>query len=274
MPAGDLRVTEDASPAAWIAPRLGGDFGAVTLAVPNGYAAYARICHPPYDCEGRSVSWSEVARVTGATVHPLMQWHALVGSSDPLNFKGSLWPGTDPQRGELAPDPLEALCGLLAGHTTDAENCFFAVWIGWGWLDGVGMSRVTAVPAESSGFAPGSLDSGPAAFSQDELGRPRLVLPGREYLLLEGPLRALPQLGDPGGRGLARRSPNLFWPADRAWCVASEIDFDSTLVGGSADLIAAILETPELDAWPMAPDDSLACDADLINRVPASPSST
>jgi hypothetical protein len=36
MPIGDLRVTDDASPGAWIAPRLGGDFGAVTLAVPAG----------------------------------------------------------------------------------------------------------------------------------------------------------------------------------------------------------------------------------------------
>jgi hypothetical protein len=28
-------------------------------------------------------------------------------------------------------------------------------------------------------------------------------------------------------------SPCLFWPADRAWCVATEVDFDSTLVSGS-----------------------------------------
>jgi hypothetical protein len=55
------------------------------------------------------------------------------------------------------------------------------------------------------------------------------------------------------------------WPGDRAWFVASEIDFDSTLVGGSAGLIEAILETPELDAWPLGPDDSLTYDADRIN---------
>jgi hypothetical protein len=64
------------------------------------------------------------------------------------------------------------------------------------------------------------------------------------------------------------QSPNIFWPADRTWCVASEIDFDSTLVGGSARLIEAILNTPELDTWPVGPDDSLAYDADKINHVP------
>src|SRR5882762_657896 len=41
-----LRVCEEVSAAAWIAPRLGGAFGAVTQAVPVGFEDYARICHP------------------------------------------------------------------------------------------------------------------------------------------------------------------------------------------------------------------------------------
>jgi hypothetical protein len=68
--------------------------------------------------------------------------------------------------------------------------------------------------------------------------------------------------------GFDPQSPNLFWPADHAWCVASEIDFDSTLIGGSTDLIQTILDTPALDAWPVKPEDSLACDADRVNDVP------
>jgi hypothetical protein len=46
-----------------------------------------------------------------------------------------------------------------------------------------------------------------------------------------------------------------------------EIDFDSTLVGGSTELIQAILDTPTLDAWNVGPDNSLACDADTINAT-------
>jgi len=270
MPVGELRVTEDASAGEWIAPRLGGEFGAVTRAVPSGYEAYARICHPPGDREGCPVRWSDVARVTGRTAHPLMQWHALVGSWDSLDFTGSLWPGCDPSRGNLALDPLRALCALLAKHTTDLEHCFFALWIGWGWVEGIGTTTITLVPEGTS--KPPAVERGPAAFSAEELSRPHLILPGREYLLLEGPLIAVSQLGDPGGLGgFTRKSPNLFWPADRAWCVASEVDFDSTLVGASAEAILEILETPELDAWPVAPDESLAADADRINYVPSSP---
>jgi hypothetical protein len=269
MLSGALTVTGDASPGEWIAPRLRGEFGAVTLAVPSGYAAYARICHPASDREGRSVSWPEVARATGRTAHPLVQWHALVGSSDPFDFEDSLWPGRDPERGNLAPRLLEVLCELLGKHTTDVERCFFAVWIGWGWVHGGGLVVRTEHVGASSTTQP--TERAQAAFWADALSRPRLVLPDqdREYVLLAGPLSAATQLGDPGALGgFSPKSPNLFWPADRAWCVASEIDFDSTLVGGSTDLIGAILDAPGLDAWPVAPDDSLAYDADRINHVP------
>jgi hypothetical protein len=55
---------------------------------------------------------------------------------------------------------------------------------------------------------------------------------------------------------------------------ASEIDFDSALVGGPARLIDTILHTPKLDAWPVTADDSLAYNADEINQVaPGTPSS-
>ncbi len=93
-------------------------------------------------------------------------------------------------------------------------------------------------------------------------------LPGRDYLLLEGPLSAATKIGH--WASLTRflnQSPNLFWPVDRAWCVSSEVDFDSTLIGGSTALIHEILEHPMFDAWRVEPDDSLACDADKINAA-------
>ncbi len=272
MPKCDLTVTNDVSAGAWIAPRLRGEFGAVSLTVPSGYPAYARICHPASDARGRLVRWSEVADATGRMAHPLMQWHALVGSSDPHNFKGSLWPGGDPERGDLAPNLVDVLAEHLRRHTIEAEHCFFAVWDGWAWVHGGGVrvfSRLENAGASSSEARPEiRVERAQGAFSTDELARPRLVLPGREYLLLEGALSAVKQLGDLFGlEGFSRKSPNLFWPADHTWCVASEIDFDSTLVGGSTDLIEAVLDTPELDAWRVKPDDSLAADGDHINHL-------
>ena len=47
-----------------------------------------------------------------------------------------------------------------------------------------------------------------------------MQLPAREYVLFVGPLAGLPSLMEAQGG----RSPNLWWPEDRAWCVATEID--------------------------------------------------
>jgi hypothetical protein len=253
-----LRVSNDISAAAWIPPRLSGESGAVTRTVPSGYPAYARICHPAADREDTSVTWKQVAQATGHKTHPLMQWHALAGSPDPLNLCGWLWPGSDPQRGHLGPELLGPLCDLLARHTPTPECCFFCLWEGYGQTRGAG--AITGLDSD---------EPLPPALSFKETSRRRVHLGDRDYVLLTGPLPAALQLGwwhspdwfDP-------RSPNLFWPADRAWCVASEIDFDSTLLGGSTELIDAILQEPTFDSWRVHPDDSLAADADQVNRVP------
>jgi hypothetical protein len=69
--------------------------------------------------------------------------------------------------------------------------------------------------------------------------------------------------GSPGG--FEAQSPSLLWPADRSWCVGTEIDFESTLVGGSSDLIGAVLTAAGLDAWPVQSEDDLSAFADVFN---------
>jgi hypothetical protein len=265
----ELRVSDEVSAAAWIAAKLGGEFGAVTLAVPSGYPAYVRICHPATDRGDAPVSWPEVAKATGRRAHALMQWHQLVGSPNPRDPSGSLWQGGEPETGNLAPEVLGPLCDLLAKHTADPARCFFCVWEGWGWVDG---SRVLAhiVLRRGNAAVPSAQTEEPVppAFSPEQLGRARVRLPGRDYLLLEGPLSAATKIGYwATPTWFLHQSPNLFWPADRAWCAATEIDFDSTLVGGSAQLIQTILDTPTFDAWKVGPEDSLAYDADKINAT-------
>jgi hypothetical protein len=51
-------------------------------------------------------------------------------------------------------------------------------------------------------------------------------------------------------------SPNLWWPDDRAWCVASEIDLAWTYVGGTEALINDILANSQLEAQLASPDDN------------------
>ncbi len=266
----ELRVSNDVSAAEWLAPRLGGEFGAVTRAVPSGYPAYVRICHPAADGGGASVTWPEVANATGRRAHALMQWHALVGSPDPFNFTGSLWPGREPETGNLAPDVLGPLCDLLATHTADPGRCLFCLWDGWGWVDGSGvLGQIVLRQSGDPAAAATTEEPIPPAFSPEELERERLRLPGRDYLLMEGPVSAVLKIGYwASSSWFLHQSPNLFWPDDRAWCAASEIDFDSTLIGGSTELIEAILDAPRFDAWPVGPTDSLAYDADKINAAP------
>jgi hypothetical protein len=260
-----MRVLEDVSAGAWIAPRRGGAFGAVTLEVPGGYHAYARICHPATDREGNPASWREVARATGRRAHPLMQWHALVNAADPLDMSDSgLWKGENPDYGNLPPRQLAALCELLAEQTARSDRCFFALWDGYGGLETYGWRSDAATGSDAA-------DTNPSrhVFSTQELSRPRLRLPHRDYLVLAGALHDAGRICSWVGDHPFAQSPNLFWQADQAWFVASEIDFDSTLVGGPTSLIEAILHTPELDAWPVEPDDSLASYADRINLTPS-----
>ena len=52
------------------------------------------------------------------------------------------------------------------------------------------------------------------------------------------------------------QSPNLWWPDDRAWCVATEIDLAWTYVGGTTALIRDVLANSDVEAQPASPDDN------------------
>ena len=81
----------------------------------------------------------------------------------------------------------------------------------------------------------------------------RVKAPGRDYLLFRGPLDAVMSFlhRDDGFWGY---SPNMWWPADRAWCVATDIDLFDTYVGGSTECIEAVLGNPDLEALPTTLD--------------------
>lgn len=80
--------------------------------------------------------------------------------------------------------------------------------------------------------------------------------------MFSGPLTASMNIDwSPGGNIFARQSPNLFWPQDRSWCVASEIDLHATFVGGSLALANALVATPVLEAWRVEPTDPITATA-------------
>ncbi len=85
---------------------------------------------------------------------------------------------------------------------------------------------------------------------------PRVRRPARDYRLFHRPLAQ-------GHFG--HQSPNLAWPDDRAWCVATEVDLDSTYVGGSTALAEALLADQHIEAWPVRVDDPIDHGSDHLN---------
>jgi hypothetical protein len=268
-----LTATDGLSAGAWIAERTTRAVGTVDGCIPNCFDAYARILHPAMSSDGLPVSWAHVGGILNRSVHSLVQWHALVGSADPFNLHGSEWDGEDPPRGDFPANQSETLRQILTGHTNGSAHCFFGLWTGWQWVE-AGNIRINAKylgkgdRGRAYVRASQNADAARVAFSSIDLNHPHLRLLGRDYLVLVGPLSASAQIGDPDGlNGFTRHSPNLIWPADRSWFVSSEIDFDSTLVGGSGDLIDDILNAKELEAWSIRSGDLLTYEADHLNRT-------
>ena len=250
----------DAGAAEWIAPRLLEDFGAVCRTIPTGFDAYARLFHPADPGAGTSTRWAEVAAKTGRSMHAQAQFQRIVAPLPNSGHHDLSLNVQEPVTGDLAPADLRALCAILQAHTREAMQCWFALWEGWGELTGA----VTLIRATTAG-ASSPPRPAPDAWQLD-LRAARFELPGRAYYLFAGPLQDALRFGYWASEdSFLPRSPNLFWPDDQSWCVASEIDFDSTLIAGTAALVDEIVQSDELEAWPVNPRDSLAFDGDTIN---------
>lgn len=219
----------DVSPAAWIGPRLHPFGKDIGSVIPQGFAAYARIFHPVELDGSRRERWSDVAARNGHIVHSEMQFHMIAAP------RGET-PTVDynrrnqPRMGTLHIEQRRIIVEHLRKATTTPDTCWFAMWEGFGGLD-------ERVPE-------------------------RVELPNRNYLLYAGTIdRALdsPAPFD--------QSPNLWWPEDRAWFVATEIDFDSTFVGGADSLIAALVSDKRLEALPIALSGRADAAADRMNAA-------
>jgi hypothetical protein len=218
--------------------------------VPDGFAAYARILHP---LEG-GVRWAEMASANGRMLHPEVQFQ---GAATPVGepVPRAQWDVRGrwqcPPTGTMPADLRERLARLLAHFTTTPDRIWFGLWSGYGELRSQ-RDSARAVLRRSGGFP--SKFSRPDAHpdpQQSEVrpGRPTLELPNRSYILYTGSLSELATWPWAG--------PNLWWPDDRAWFVATEIDFVSTYVGCGAETIRAVLTEADLEALPSRTTDSI-----------------
>jgi hypothetical protein len=217
--------SDETGQAGWIGARLAPfDAYVVTSVVPGGFEAYARVLHPaeePRHGGGRLVRWAEVAAWSGVPLRPGSQFHSIALPRQRPDGEAP-WSGQGPSPGRLYPPDAVILAGALRDWTTTPERCLFCVWDGYGWDNGRSGSRVK--------------------------------LPNRNYLLYRGPVEAALAHG---GLDREHQTANLWWPQDRAWCVATEIDLAWTYVGGPAGLIGQVLAETRIEALPAAPDGEL-----------------
>jgi hypothetical protein len=262
-----LRLAADVSPGGWVARSIGPFGSGVGGIVPLGFQTYARILHPAVGPDGTAVRWSAVAEWSGRAIHPRVQFDPIAKPRAPA-LAGRRPFAEPPRIGNLPPTHLAALLEILGHHTGAAYRCWFCLWDGYGWVQGSPAGYwMTAASGlrwlRRVGRDPGRI---PPAFGPEGRKSPRLRLPEREYLLFGGPLAAAAEMGwRPSDGSFDPQSPNLFWPDDQAWCVATEIDLDSTYLGGSAALVADLLADARLESLPVEPTDSTWATSDDIN---------
>jgi hypothetical protein len=255
-----LQFAIDVSAADWVVARVGPFGSGVGGLVPHGFEAYARILHPAWEAGDRPVAWAEVAAWSGRVVHPRVQFEAIARPAAGDGITPRPWQNP-PDPGTLPPELLSALCGILAAHTGTPGRCWFCAWDGYSRPPGPDAMVTSTGPggAADEPMAPRVL---PPQVPPGVASIPEVLLPKRPYLLLEGPLDAAGELG----MTLYDQSPSLFWPDDHAWLVTTDVDLDSTYLGGSAALVRDLLADERLEAVPASATDPVWASSDDINQ--------
>ncbi len=224
-----MEPVHEISVAEWLVQRCR-DWPRLTY-FPVGYEACARLLHPAEllteSKEHIPVRWSEVASWNGHTVRELTEFHEI---TDIRKWFGPQY--RRPDEGSLPSKECELLAGLVREFTETTELYYFCFWEGYG----------------------------QAEFDPAFRFRPKVKIFDRGYYLFRGSLD--PALAE---KAFQCRSPTYWWPADRSWCIYTDIDGMDTLIGGSAACIEAVLNHPELEALPITLDARVDCGGDALN---------
>lgn len=247
-------LVDDFAEADWLTPLLSHRGGDVRSWVPEIFEAYARVFYPivrsgVFDGDEivarnpPTLRWSEVAEQNGWRVHPEMAPEAIVRPASGHAMKPPDVELSDVGH-TLDEDQFDALASILARHTGTPESTWFGLWEGYGDL--------------LVGYAPT-----PGRHEVHQVKYPEVfALPDRNYLLYRGPISAWRLFHS----SQHTRVPDLWWPEDRSWCLATDTDFKWLYVGGTSDCIEEIVNSKEIEALVTTPDHrSYWLGSDVIN---------
>ena len=197
----EMNVPASAPDIGWIDAACRTEWGTVGALVPNDFEAHLRIWPPP-DTDDFGADYAEL--------------HRLVASV-----------------GER--------------HTSTPSEATFAIWDGHGFHIRTSALAWAHAPADEAERQ--AREAARARLREEDRHRnaavraavatvPTIELPGRRYHVVTGPVAAVVDLREPDGA--AWHHPDLWWPQDRAWFVATDVDFWSLYVGGSAAFAADV----------------------------------
>ena len=213
-----LEPAEGTDPADWIEPARSGEPWTVGQLVPSHYESYLRLSPPP----GGTEDW----------------W------TDYCEF-------------------FRTVTSIAQEHTDTPHQAWFAIWEGHGFTSfsshvahrgPIDEATQSALELERERLR--RRDEEQKAATHKTLAQvPRFELPHRTYYLVSGPVMAATQVRYPNFQGW--RNPDLIWPDDRSWFIATDVDFWSLFIGGTTDLTAELSRALGPDAVAASLDDRL-----------------
>jgi hypothetical protein len=181
-------------------------------------------------------------------IAPRLGTFGTVGGLVPQGYERYLlvdYRGEEPLGWEGVCRLFEQLVAILTRHTSTSDQCWFAIWEGYGF--DTSATLVAAEPTDDE--ERGELERERQRLREDDARRnkairsalsrlPAFDLPNRRYYLVRGAVSAASKIERPDGRFL--QPPDLWWPQDRRWFVGGDTDLDWCYIAGSSGLISAV----------------------------------
>ena len=212
-----LTLRTDVTPTEWVdeslLPFRGATEGVrVGEIVPTGFEAYARILHPASRRVGdrfEPITWSELARTRGKTIHPEVQLKALLGDE----FRHSAPWGELPEEDSI-PEALRApLVEILRRFTRTPDRCWFCIWEGYGaWFGGHELKTYSDMSrsAQRARKREALRRAEKEAAAMEQIPKASIMGGLRRCLVFTGSIDAIPDLTI----GHMSSTPNWWWPDD------------------------------------------------------------